>query len=205
MSPKDGSATTGDLFIVSAPSGAGKSTILRSLFAQMEGLSFSVSHTTRPMRAGEVEGKDYFFVSRQEFREMVSRGAFLEWAEVHGNLYGTSRSNVEQQLRQGTDLILDVDVQGAAQVKARFPEAVTVFVVPPSMEVLEERLRKRGTEDEATLQLRLDNAAREMRSAGFYDYIIVNDLLDRAVEEMRTIIAARRLSARRRISAVSLG
>lgn len=191
------SMTKGDLFIVSAPSGAGKSTILRSVLSRMDGIAFSISHTTRPMRAGEQEGVDYFFVSQERFQEMVRQDAFLEWAEVHGNFYGTSKGFVEEVRSSGRDVVLDIDVQGAFQVKEKVPDAVLVFVLPPSMEELERRLRHRGTEDDSTISLRLANARAELEAVSRYDFIVVNDELERAVQGMEAIILSRRLSARR--------
>ncbi len=187
----------GDLFVVSAPSGAGKSTILKAVLADISGIAFSISHTTRPQRPGERDGVDYFFVSQPRFQEMIEQGAFLEWALVHGNYYGTSRVFVEEMLSRGEDIVLDIDVQGAFQIKEKLPEAVLIFVAPPSLNELERRLRRRGTEDDATIELRLFNAVSEIKAIPSYDYVVVNDLLDKAVEDMKTIILSRRLKTRR--------
>jgi guanylate kinase len=154
----------GTLFVVSAPSGAGKSTLIKSVLASLSGKvsapQFSVSHTTRPPRPGEVEGREYHFVSREAFVDMRARDGFLEWAEVHGNFYGTSTEEVEPRLGAGQDVLLDIDTQGAGQVMSRRPEAVTIFIFPPSRDVLEQRLRERATETEESILRRLANARR---------------------------------------------
>jgi len=193
--------TEGLLIVLSAPSGCGKSTVLKRLMARLPGLVFSVSHTTRAPRGGEKDGRDYFFVDRERFANLRDRqpSGFLEWAEVHGNLYGTGRDGVEKQRAAGLDVLLDIDVQGAAQVR-RMADPVTVFLAPPSLEELARRLRGRGSEDETTLSLRLDNAAREMDAAAAYDYLIVNDDLDEAVESLRCILVAERLRRRRTLA-----
>ncbi|HHD56941.1 MAG TPA: guanylate kinase [Desulfobulbaceae bacterium] len=188
----------GMLVVLSAPSGCGKTTLLKKVMADLPGLVFSVSHTTRAPRAGEKNGQDYFFVSREEFAFIRDRrpSGFLEWAEVHGNLYGTSRQEVERQRAAGLDVILDIDVQGAAQVRAA-ADPVTVFIAPPSLDELGRRLRSRGTEDEKTIALRLAGAEREMRAAVDYEYLIVNDDLDEAVESLRCVLIGERLRRRR--------
>jgi guanylate kinase len=189
---------SGNLVIISAPSGTGKTTILKQLFAEVSGMTFSVSHTTRAPRAGERDGRDYYFVDQETFRRMRDEHAFLEWAEVHGNFYGTSRSEVDRHLRQGLDVILDIDVQGARQVREAAGRACfSIFIVPPSWEEQESRLRGRGTDAPETIRLRLQNARIEMRDAGLYDFLIVNDTVDRAVEALRSIIIAERCRTRR--------
>ncbi len=170
------------------------------LLKEVPDIDFSVSHTTRPPRKNEVDGRDYHFVSRMKFDEMVSRGEFLEWATVHGNCYGTSSREVFSCLEAGWDVLLDIDVQGARQVRERFPGAVLVFILPPSMAALEERLRARGTEDAERLRIRLENAGLEVRSAPDYDYVVINDELPRALEDLKAIIRARRLRAQRVLS-----
>ena len=187
----------GTLFVISAPSGAGKTTLLKRLLAQVQNLAFSVSHTTRQPRSGEVDGRDYHFVDRPTFETMRDNGAFLEWAGVHGNFYGTSRDAVAAQLALGHDVFLDIDVQGARQIRAADSGAVFLFVAPPSWQVLEERLRGRGTDSAETVQLRLANARQEMAEANLYDYLIINDQLDPAVEMLRSVILAQRCRSRR--------
>jgi len=188
----------GSLFIISAPSGTGKTTILKKVMAAMPGLAFSVSHTTRTPRAGERDGVDYHFVDRESFLAMRDRGLFLEWAEVHGNLYGTSLEAIDANLAAGTDLILDIDVQGAHQIREkRNHQAVFLFIVPPSLEELEKRLSGRNTDATETIKLRLANARKELADVGRYDYVIVNDTVDEAVDVLRSIIIAERCKNRR--------
>ena len=189
----------GMLLILSAPSGCGKTTILNRVMRSLPGLAFSISHTTRAPRFGEENGQDYYFVSTAEFgtiRDQHPRG-FLELAEVHGNYYGTSVEEVHRLQQAGYDVILDIDVQGMAQVCEQQAHPVTVFIAPPSLAELERRLRGRETENEATLALRLDNAKNESACAGRYEYLIVNDQLDEAVECLRSIIIAERSRRRR--------
>ena len=185
------------LFVLSAPSGGGKTTLLRRVMADLPGLVFSVSHTTRAPRPGEQNGRDYHFVSREEFLAIRETGTgFLEWAEVHNNLYGTGRAEVERQLAAGRDVILDIDVQGALQVQGA-SSPVLIFIAPPSLAELEARLRRRGTESEETIQLRLDNARTELQLTDRYDYLIINDRLDEAIDSLRSIIVAERCRRRR--------
>jgi guanylate kinase len=188
----------GFLLVLSAPSGCGKTTILRQVMADLSGLSFSVSHTTRQPRPGEENGRDYHFITQEQFIALRNEqpSGFLEWAEVHGNFYGTSRQEVSQRLSAGADVILDIDVQGAAQVRNN-AEPVTVFIAPPSLEELERRLRGRGTESEESLQRRLANAAQEMEAAPAYTYLIVNDKLEEAIMALKSIIIAERCRRRR--------
>lgn len=178
----------GILLVVSAPSAGGKGTILRELFRREEGLRMSVSATTRQPRPGEVDGKDYYFVSRDTFQQWVDTGSMLEHAEYVGNCYGTPKGPVEEWLAQGLDVVLEIDVQGGSQIKELAPDCVSVFITPPSMEVLEKRLRERGTEDEETIRKRLAAARQELAFAERYDYIVVNDQLEDAVEDMRAIL-----------------
>ncbi len=179
----------GPLFIISGPSGTGKSTLVdRLLRAFGPRLRLSVSATTRPPRAGEEADRDYHFWTRQRFEQELQAGAFLESAEVFGNLYGTPRSEVDPDRERGIGVILEIDVQGAAQVRRQYPEAVSIFLRAPSLKVYEERLRGRGTEDEATLQRRLREAEREEAHAGEFQYQVVNDTLDRAESEIRSIL-----------------
>lgn len=188
----------GNLFIISAPSGTGKTTILIKVIAALAKIVFSVSHTTRPPRAGEQEGVDYFFIDEDGFVAMQQQGLFLEWAEVHGNLYGTSSSAVQAATDQGLDIILDIDVQGARQVKNRFGDkGIFIFIAPPSLAELERRLAGRSTETAANIARRLANAKEEMKSIENYDYVIVNDRLDQAVEVLKSIVIAERSRKRR--------
>ena len=185
---------TGDLFIVSSPSGGGKTTLISRLLARRDGdLHFSVSHTTRPRRSGEENGREYHFVSARDFREMIGREEFLEWAEVHGNLYGTARQEVLPRLRAGQDVILDIDVQGVRQVKQKYPASIAIFILPPSAEELGRRLRARGLDDEAQIEKRLANAAREIGEVSHYDYAIINDDLEKALGALDAIVTASRL------------
>jgi guanylate kinase len=183
----------GCLFIVSGPSGAGKTSICRPVLSRVDNLALSVSFTTRKPRGGEGDGVEYRFVDDTTFDEMVAAGEFAEWAEVHGYRYGTSRVTVERARASGRDLLLDIDVQGAAQLKGVYPEAVAVFLLPPSADHLERRLVSRGTEAPDTVRKRLQNACREIAQIDRYDYAIVNEDLNAAVEGLMAIIAAERL------------
>lgn len=187
----------GILFIVSAPSGAGKTTLCKAVLQNTEGLKFSVSYTTRQPRPGEKDGVDYFFVSREKFIEMVQKGDFIEWAEVHGNLYGTSKSHIEGLLREGYDILLDIDTQGAWQVKDSGIEAVFIFILPPDMKTLEKRLRERGTDPEDIVLKRLSVARKEIGDYKMYDYVIINDNLNEAIANLSSIIRAERLRIER--------
>ena len=191
----------GDLFIVSSPSGAGKTTLIHRVLRDPRiggSLHFSVSHTTRPPRVGERTGVEYHFVDEAAFRAIEARGGFLEWAVVHGNLYGTSREEVEPRLESGIDVLLDIDVQGARQVRSHVPEAVKVIVFPPSREVLEKRLRARGSDAPDVVLRRLAAARKEMEEWGEFDYAIINEDLEAAVDELRSILVARRAGKSRR-------
>ena len=183
--------------ILSAPSGGGKTTIARALLARRQDLDYSVSCTTRAPRPGEVSGRDYYFMSRAEFIAERERGAFAESAEVHGNLYGTRRAEVERVLAAGQHVVMDIDVQGAVQFQRAFPQAVTIFILPPSAEVLLERLRGRNTESAAQLAARLQSALQELQHVGEYEYVIVNDDLERAVASVESILDAEFVSRER--------
>jgi len=176
--------------VLSAPSGAGKTTIARALVKEIEDVVFSVSATTRPARDHEVDGIDYHFLSEAEFRAMIEADELVEWAEVHGHLYGTTREALQAAQDEGRFLILDVDVQGAMQMRERVPDAVLVFVLPPSADALVERLTERGTEREDKVTQRIDNARGELEQASRFDYIVVNENLDQAIDEVRSIVLA---------------
>ena len=186
-----------NVIVVSAPSGAGKSTVLARILEEMAGVRFSVSHTTRAPREGESEGVHYHFVGRPAFEELKRAGHMLEWAVVHEELYGTSRAEYERARHEGLDLLLDVDVQGASQVRKKMSDAVSIFILPPSFEALERRLRGRGSESEAVIAQRLRTAAEEASLYAEYDYVLVNDDLDRCVESMKSVIRSARCRSSR--------
>ncbi len=188
----------GIIFIISAPSGAGKTTLLRTLRERLGGLEDSVSYTTRPPRPNERDGVAYHFLDEKTFRERIAGGFFAEWASVHDRLYGTSREDLQAIIDRGQDAVMDIDVQGARQLKRAFPTAVTVFVIPPSLRELEGRLRQRGTEDEAAVRRRLEAAREELAAISEYEYLIVNDRLATAAAELDAIIMAERLKLSRR-------
>ncbi len=181
------------VFIISAPSGSGKSTLVRRLLETVPGLKFSISHTTRPIRPQEQEGQDYHFISREEFEERVLKGEFLEHAEVFGNYYGTHRSSFQQASLECRDLVLDIDVQGARQLNIALPEAVSVFVLPPSRQVLEQRLRARSADSEEVIERRLRGAAEEVRNYTQYDYVLINNHLEESVTRLQAIVKAERI------------
>jgi guanylate kinase len=183
----------GVLFVVSAPSGAGKTSLVRQLRAQVEGFTVSVSHTTRPRRPGEIDAVDYFFTGRETFEQMVATGAFLEHAQVFDNYYGTARATVETALSSGKDVLLEIDWQGARQIKAQMPDCQTLFILPPSRDALSQRLTRRGQDGEETIARRMRDAMAEMSHYAEYDYLIINDDFATAVAEMRSIVLACRL------------
>jgi guanylate kinase len=185
-------ASRGTLFVVSSPSGGGKGTIIRHVLDVVENLRYSVSYTTRAPRLGEVDGREYFFVNRETFEEMVAAREFLEWACVHGNLYGTAKNQIIEDTAAGADIILEVDVQGAASVRQLLMDSVSIFILPPSYEVLRQRLITRGTDSPEELELRLRNAPEELRQYSAFDYVIINDEIDRAVGQLASIIYAER-------------
>ena len=187
----------GILFVVSSPSGGGKGTLIHRVLNTVAGVSYSVSYTTRAPRSGEKDGVDYFFVTPARFEELVAGGDFLEWARVHGNLYGTSRSQVLQEIANRHDIILEVDVQGAASVRKLVADSISVFIVPPSFEVLRERLIARNTDSPVELELRLRNAPVELRQYVTFDYVIVNDDIERAAGQLTAIINAERARRKR--------
>ncbi len=184
----------GTLYIVSAPSGAGKTSLVKALIDQIETVQVSISHTTRPMRPGELDGVNYHFTTREQFLEQVGAGDFLEHAEVFGNLYGTSQSTVERTLAQGYDLILEIDWQGAEQVRRAMPHARSIFILPPSQKDLRERLTNRGQDDASVIDRRMAQAVDEMTHFVEYDYIVINDCFQAALEDLKAILRAGRLS-----------
>ena len=181
------------VYIISAPSGSGKSTLVNRVRLIVPGLKFSISYTTRAPRAGEQNGREYYFVSRAEFEEMIRKDEFLEYADVFGNYYGTARRFLRESELEGKDLLLDIDVQGAAQIKDRIPEAVSIFVLPPNRRELEKRLRNRSLDAEEVIQRRLVTASREIENYYKYDYILVNDRLEESIETLKAILLAERL------------
>jgi guanylate kinase len=182
----------GNLIVVSAPSGAGKSTIAERVLGRIEALRYSISCTTRKPRGAESDGIEYYFISDEDFDGRLQRGEFLEWAEVHGSRYGTLQRHVEEMLGQGSDVMLDIDVQGAEQIRRRVPEAVTVFILPPSGDALERRLRMRNLNDRADVERRLRNAVAEVRLYEKFKYVIVNEYLDQAAAVLEAIVIAER-------------
>lgn len=186
-------STRGMLFVVSSPSGGGKGTLIQRVLKQVRNLSYSVSYTTRAPRNGEVEGREYFFVTPEEFEAMVAAGEFLEWAHVHGKLYGTSRKQVSRDVFKGRDIILEVDVQGAASVRELVTESVSIFILPPSVETLRKRLIARGTDSSEELELRLRNAPTELKHYKSFDYVIINDEVGRAANQLSCIVEAERV------------
>ena len=181
------------VFIISAPSGSGKSTLVTELLTLVPDLDFSISYTTRPPRGSEQNGKQYFFISRSEFERMIERGEFLEYADVFGNYYGTARRFLQEAAEKGHDLLLDIDVQGAKQIKGKLPEAISIFVLPPDRKTLEWRLRKRSEDSEEVIQRRLVTASREIENYDKYNYILVNDRLEESIESFKAIVRAERL------------
>ena len=190
--PVDHAASRGTLFVVSSPSGGGKGTLIRHVLDVVENLSYSVSYTTRAPRQSEVDGREYFFVSREIFDEMVAAGEFLEWACVHGNFYGTSKEQILKETAAGADIILELDVQGAASVRQLLMDSVSIFILPPSYEVLRQRLILRGTDSPDELEVRLRNAPHELNQYSSFDYVIINDEIDRAAAQLASIIYAER-------------
>jgi len=181
------------VYIVSAPSGSGKSTLVSELFKVVKGLDFSISYTTRPPRGSEQNGKEYFFVTKDQFEAMIKADEFLEYACVFGNYYGTAKRFLREAEARGNDLLLDIDVQGAQQIKQRLPEAVSIFILPPNQEKLEWRLRNRGLDSEQVIRRRLDTARREIENYSKYDYILVNENLERATDELKAVVLAERI------------
>jgi guanylate kinase len=193
----DATGRRGRLFVIAAPSGAGKTSLVRALMEREPGLRFSISYTTRRQRPAELHGRDYFFVDRGTFEAMAARGEFLEHALVFDNYYGTARRQVEDSLAAGQDLILEIDWQGAEQVRKALPECISIFILPPSRAELERRLRGRGTDAEETIQRRLRDAASDMTHWSEFDHVVVNDAFERALDELQAIVRGRGESTRR--------
>ncbi len=186
----------GHLFVISGPSGVGKGTIRKKLFQQIHDLSYSISVTTRKPRENEQEGRDYFFVDEEKFRQYIKENKFAEWAVVHGDYKGTLFSTIYENLNRGKDLVLEIDVKGALQLKRIFPQGIFIFIAPPSWEKLEARLRGRNTEGEKELKKRLDDARYEMKQIKYYDYLIVNHNIEKALEELKSVITSERCKVR---------
>ncbi len=185
--------TPGNLFCVAAPSGTGKSSLVKALLELDSRLAVSVSHTTRQPRGQEVHGREYWFVEEPAFREMAGQGDFFEWAEVHGNLYGTSRSAIEERLAHGEDVVLEIDWQGALQIKKIFPHAVLIFILPPSWQELEQRLTRRGEDPPEVISKRLANGRHEVAQARHFDFVIINSLFETALFDLKTVVHSQRL------------
>jgi guanylate kinase len=197
--------TPGNLFVVAAPSGAGKSSLVKALLELDSHLALSVSHTTRLARGQEQHGREYWFVDEPEFRAMVARGEFFEWAQVHGKLYGTSRKAIEERLNQGEDVVLEIDWQGAQQIQRLFPQTVTIFILPPSWDELEQRLKRRGEDKPEVIRTRMANAREEVAHAREFDFVIINALFETALFDLKTVVHSQRLkyaAQRRNKSAV---
>jgi guanylate kinase len=193
---------TGQLFVISGPSGAGKSTVIRHLMERMDRLEYSVSHTSRAPREGERDGVHYHFVDADTFRRMIDEGAFVEWARVYRDYYGTSFSSLRGLTERGLDVVMDADSQGAANIRKHFRESVLIFLLPPSLEELERRLRERATDDEGVIRARFEKASGDIRNCAWYDYIVINDDLDEAIREAESIIVSERSSRSRRLPEV---
>lgn len=190
---------TGNLFIVTAPSGAGKTSLVRALLAEDSQMRLSVSYTTRTMRPGEMDGVDYHFVSEPQFLRMLEEGDFLESAQVHGARYGTSQTTVESRLRDGHDLVLEIDWQGAAQVRALYPNAIGIFILPPSIEALQQRLQRRGQDSQEVIARRLTGARAEVAHVSEFDYVIINDLFEVALHDLLAVVRSQRLRAEKQL------
>ena len=189
----------GLLFVISAPSGGGKSTIAAALRQREEGLGYSISHTTRKPRGHERDGVDYHFVDDSTFTRMINEKAFVEWAKVYDHFYGTSSSGLTDLTDSGLDVVLDIDTQGGRNIKKRFPDSILIFLVPPSLQVLEKRLRERSTDDDAIITARMESAADDIKNCVWYDYIIVNDKLETAIDQAHSIIISERCRTARKL------
>ncbi len=183
----------GNLFVVAAPSGAGKSSLVKALMELDAQVTHSVSHTTRSPRGQEVNAREYFFINDVQFDELIKQDAFLEWANVHGHRYGTSKQTIEDKITDGHDVLLEIDFQGALQIKKIFPSVVLIFILPPSWEELKSRLERRGEDAPGVIQLRLENAAQEMAQASQFDFVIINEVFERALFDLKAVVHAQRL------------
>ncbi len=194
--PKELPPISGILFVVSAPSGAGKTSLCKAVTQDLDRLQFSISYTTRPARVGEVDGKDYFFIDETAFKKRIEQGDFIEWAKVHGHFYGTSQSLLTKWTDEGIDVILDIDSQGAMQLKKRTDEGVYIYVLAPSFEILEERLTARGSESSAEMSRRLEKAKDEIKHYKQYQYLIINKVYEEAINDLKSVILAERVRMR---------
>jgi len=194
----------GQLFVFSAPSGAGKSTIINALKKEIDDLGYSISHTTRKPRGAEEDGIDYHFENKQKFNKMIKEGAFVEWAKVYNDYYGTSFSSLKSQTSLGLDILMDLDSQGAINIKKHFKNSVLIYVLPPSLAVLKKRLKERGTDDESIINMRMEKASNEIKNCKRYDYIIINDDLKRATEQAKAIVMAERCRINRQAAKIRL-
>lgn len=192
----------GNLIIISSPSGGGKGTLIKEILKSVSNIGYSVSYTTRAMREGEENGRHYFFVSREKFEELIEAGEFLEYAKVHGNFYGTSIKQITSEINLGRDIILEIDVQGAESVRQKMPEAVSIFILPPSFDVLKERLTARATEKSEDLDLRLKNSFGEVSRYTEFEFIVINDSVERASQDLERIILAERLRRDRQTTSI---
>ena len=183
----------GNIFVVSAPSGAGKSSLVKALLELDSQVYRSISHTTRAPRGQEKHGREYFFASREDFEKMIAGNAFVEWANVHGNLYGTSKKAIEERLAKGADIVLEIDYQGALQIKESFPHAVLIFILPPSWDELRSRLENRGEDASEVIEKRLTNASQEMAQVSKFDFVIINELFERALFDLKAVVHSQRL------------
>jgi guanylate kinase len=192
----------GNIFIITAPSGSGKTTIIHSVKKDISTIGYCISHTTRKPRKGEVHGIHYYFIDEDGFQKMIKNGEFLEWAFVYDKYYGTSFASMEKELSSGEDLLMDLDIRGAKAVKARYPDSSLIFILPPSMQALEERLKKRAKGGEKNIELRINKAIEEIQQCVDYDYIIINDNLDKAVDEVKAVIVSNRAYKKKRLPLV---